>query len=360
MDPLRNCPVSTPRHIVLLSPGFPAHDTDYACIPPLQAYLPALRDRFPAWKISVIALQYPYRRGAYPWQGQEVHAVGGRNRRWAKPLTWQRARRILNQLHRRQSVNLVHSLWLREASWLAQRWTQRQGIPTVATLMGQDAGADNRYLRQIDLDTLTVTAISTRAAERYAEATGKSVAQVIPWGIAPQTDPLPKLIERSVDVLGVGSLVPVKNWPRFVRVIAHLADLRPDLRAILVGEGPERNRLEHLIREAGLERNLELRGQLPRPQVLTLMENSRVLLHTAHSEGQGYVFVEALAGGMQVVSTPVGIAADSAKWSVAPDTISLVAAVQQALEYPADHWPRHPFPLAQTVEDYAEIYASLI
>jgi 1,2-diacylglycerol 3-alpha-glucosyltransferase len=346
------------RHIALLSPGFAAHNEDFNCIPPLQNYVPELQAHFPDLTISVIALQYPYQEGEYTWRGRAIYSAGGANRRWAKPLTWSRARRRFAQLHRKQPVDLIHSFWLREASWLGQGLSRRHRIPLVATIMGQDAAPKNRYLKRLNFDQFTVTAISKRAADRFEASSGASVREVIPWGV--EKTGIPAHAERPIDVLGVGSLVPVKHWARFVRTVARVAEYRPQLRAVLVGEGPERAAIEGLIRDLELGSHLELRGELSRPEVLELMGRSKVLLHTARYEGQGYIFPEALHAGAHIVSTPVGMAEESEKWAVRPDTVQLGQAVENFLHHPVDTHPRPVWNISQTVEAYAELYASLV
>ena len=53
----------------------------------------------------------------------------------------------------------------------------------------------------------------------------------------------------------------------------------------------------------GLENHLELPGLLPHAQVLEIMSNATVFLHTSHYEGNSTVLMEALYCGCYVVST---------------------------------------------------------
>lgn len=349
------------KHIVLLSPGFAAHEEDHTCIPPLQAYLPALQKRFPHLKISLIALQYPYHRGLYVWQGHDIFAAGGRNKRLFKPFTWQRARSQFARLHRELPVDLLHSFWLREATWLGSKIAQKHQILQVATIMGQDALPENRYLSRLNYSAMQVTAISQRAAIQFSESTEQSPPPVISWGLSP-TDLTSQLSSapRHIDLLGVGSLVTVKNWPRFVRVVARMVEKRPSLKAVIVGEGPERPRLEQMIHDLRLEKHLELPGEVPRPEALQLMSQSKVLLHTATYEGQGYVFPEALSRGAHIVSTPVGMAENGAKSSVHPDTVGLAKAALAFLEHPVDHDPHPALTIEETVEGFSRLYETLV
>lgn len=347
------------KHIVLLSPGFAAHEDDHTCIPPLQAYLPALQERWPHLKISLIAFQYPYQRGPYVWQGYDIFAAGGRNRRLFKPLTWQRVRRHFATLHRSLPVDLIHSFWLQEATWIGSQIAQKHQIPQVATIMGQDALPDNRYLRRLDFDSMTVTAISHRSALQFSESTGQPAPAVISWGLSPSDLAAPPSQARDIDLLGVGSLVPVKNWPRFIRIVARLTEKRPSLNAVIAGEGPERPRLEQMIRDLKLEKHIELPGEVPRPEALQLMARSKVLLHTAKYEGQGYVFPEALSRGAHIVSTPVGMIENGLKSSVHPDTVGLARAARTFLDHPVDQDPHPALTIEETAEGFSQLYETL-
>ena len=88
------------KHLVFITPGFARDEDDSLCTPYLQDYFHALRLAQPDVRISVVAMQYPYRRGMYLWRGIEVHALGGRNRRLAKPWIWRRCQALLRRLQK--------------------------------------------------------------------------------------------------------------------------------------------------------------------------------------------------------------------------------------------------------------------
>ncbi|HHG83875.1 MAG TPA: glycosyltransferase [Bacteroidetes bacterium] len=347
------------KHIVILTPGFASDAEDFLCIPPLQAFLPRFRELYPDCRVSIIALQYPFQRGKYVWDGFEVIALGGRNKRSRKWLTWRRARKAFAELHAVHPVDIIHSLWMQECAWLGHWLGMAHGVAQVATIMGQDAIASNRYLRRTDLSKMKIVAISEPAAAHFARATGRQADAVIPWGLSlDEVAWLPESKGRSIDLLGVGSLLPVKKWERFLRVVALLADQHGPVRAVLVGEGPDRAMLEAKVKDLGLEDLVEFRGLLPRPEVLALMRQSKILLHTATYEGQGYVFLEALAQGMHVLSGPVGIARASSKWKICPDSITFADAATEFLETPVDEFPQVPYSIESTVEAMAKLYGA--
>lgn len=349
--------MSSGKHILILSPGFAEHDRDYLCIPPLQAYLPALQARYPEWKVSVFALQYPYKKYKYQWGGFEIRAFGGANKRRKKLVTWSKTMRAFQRLHKAQAVDVIHSLWMQECAMVGARLARRHALGHVVTIMGQDALPENRYLGKLQFDAMNVVAISERAGNHFEMATGHPVDAVIPWGLsAAELAWSPNGVQRTIDVLGVGSFTGVKKYERFVRVIAALAESRPDLNVVLVGDGPLRGELEAHIADLGLQDRIRLTGILPRPEVLKLMGKSKVLVHPALYEAQGYVFLEALSRGMHVCSGEVGIAREMDKWKLCPHTIAFVEAAAGFLSQPVDEAPRQLYNMDDTVEAYAAIY----
>lgn len=109
-----------------------------------------------------------------------------------------------------------------------------------------------------------------------------------------------------VTVAGVGRLVRVKRFDRFLRVIeAARAQSGVEVRAVIAGDGPERAALERLARELGLGgTHLEFAGRLQ--DVRDLLGRADMLLLTSDHEGTPNAVMEAMSCGLPVVSTPAG------------------------------------------------------
>ncbi|RME41600.1 MAG: glycosyltransferase [Planctomycetota bacterium] len=91
---------------------------------------------------------------------------------------------------------------------------------------------------------------------------------------------------------------------------------------LIVGDGPERDRLESLARRWGIERNVHLVGkQHPIEPWYACMD---VYVCSSRYEGMSNAVLEAMACGLPVISTDVGdhaqvIRADRDGWIVPPD-----------------------------------------
>jgi glycosyltransferase involved in cell wall biosynthesis len=101
-------------------------------------------------------------------------------------------------------------------------------------------------------------------------------------------------------ILAAGRLVYQKGYPVLIEAFAQLRK-RVEAELWILGTGPDRRRLEALIRVHALERNVKLIGFQPNPQ--DYMRMATVFVLSSHYEGFGNVIVEALACGTPVVST---------------------------------------------------------
>ncbi len=136
------------QHVCLITPGFPKDEQDDTCMPYLQTYLKESVAQNNQIEFSVISLQYPYSNKPYFWHGIPVFPCGGKNRPFpTRVFYWIRAFRQLSAIDQRKKIDVVHSLWLTECSYLGQWWTRFSHIPHIATAMGQDVLPKNRYLR---------------------------------------------------------------------------------------------------------------------------------------------------------------------------------------------------------------------
>jgi glycosyltransferase involved in cell wall biosynthesis len=107
-------------------------------------------------------------------------------------------------------------------------------------------------------------------------------------------------------VLSVCRLSVEKDLPTLIKAFAEVHRERPETRLLMVGEGPDRGRLEKLIAEMGLGDVVRLPGYTGTP--LAWMRRAAVFVLSSRFEGFGNALVEAMACGTPVVSTdcPVG------------------------------------------------------
>jgi glycosyltransferase involved in cell wall biosynthesis len=168
-------------------------------------------------------------------------------------------------------------------------------------------------------------------------------------------------------VLAVGNLTPQKDYPTFLRAFAHLRQ-RLEARLLVLGEGPERPRLEALIGELGIGGDTHLPGTVATPEAY--MARAAVLVLASRYEGFGNVLVEALAAGCPVVATdcrsgPAEILAGGRFGALVPvgDAPALAAALERQLAHAPDPEPLRrrggEYSLGRSLEAYAAVLSRL-
>jgi glycosyltransferase involved in cell wall biosynthesis len=107
-------------------------------------------------------------------------------------------------------------------------------------------------------------------------------------------------------VLYVGRFDAIKGLPLALEALRILREICPAVTLELVGEGPERPRLEALAARLGIADRLVWTPWSPRPEIFEKMRRSDVFLFPSLRDGGGAVVVEAMASGLPVVCLDVG------------------------------------------------------
>ena len=111
---------------------------------------------------------------------------------------------------------------------------------------------------------------------------------------------------KRYDLIFVGRLVKNKGIELFLKTVAELAG-----KALIVGDGPLRESLKLKVKNLGLEDKVTFHGWAKdASEIATLINQAKLLVVTSYNEGGPRVLLEALACGVPVVTTDVGIARD--------------------------------------------------
>ncbi|HEV8472130.1 MAG TPA: glycosyltransferase [Methylomirabilota bacterium] len=150
------------------------------------------------------------------------------------------------------------------------------------------------------------------------------------------TTPPRVAVGRALVAGAVGRFVAYKGFDDLLRAAAAVHDKHPDVRWVLVGDGPERARLEALRDSLGLQRVVTFAGW--QADVAPWLASFDVFVLPSRGEHFGRVLVEAMALGKPVVATDAGgvpeIVRDGETGLLAPpaDPAALAAAVARLVE----------------------------
>lgn len=157
-------------------------------------------------------------------------------------------------------------------------------------------------------------------------------------------DPAAKDPDR---VAVLGRLVAHKRVDLVVRAVGILAPARPGLHLDVIGQGPERARLEELVAELGLEQRVTFHGFVDETTKTALLDRASVHVCASDAEGWGQAVIEAAGHGVPTVARDVPGLRDSVRdgetgWLVPDDrdlaTVGgrLTAALAAALDRAGD------------------------
>jgi glycosyltransferase involved in cell wall biosynthesis len=332
----------------ILLPGFSADEHDVAI--PVQLHL--LRALTQTDEVRVLALRYPHRRDRYTVAGADVISLGAAQGRGLRRLSlWLDALRTLRRLHREKPFDLLHAMWADETGLIAA-WAGRQlGVPVVVSAIGGELvrlddigyglqhGAFSRWIVRQAIHGADAVVLACEYQRRLLDRANNidhAKVRIIPYGVdtalfSPEAMPP----DQPSHLVAVGSLIGVKDHATLLRALARL-DAQVTLE--IVGEGPERLRLEAQAYELGVRDRVTFTGSIPHHALPGIYRRAALHVLTSRHEGQGMVTIEAAACGVPTVSTAVGIVPDFPTLGVSVpvgDDVALAEAIWSILDDPA-------------------------
>jgi glycosyltransferase involved in cell wall biosynthesis len=212
-----------------------------------------------------------------------------------------------------RSVDHIHVHHGYFGSWIAMTAALLLGLEFSMTLHGSDLLLHGAYLElklQQCAFCLTVSEFNRRYILQNYPGVDPGKLVVARLGVdLPLRTPRPAAPARSkaepLTLVAVGRLHAVKNHAFLVRACAHLRSLEVPYECFIAGEGPERQRLEALIHNSGLDHQITLLGHVEREQMDSLYDRADVVTLTSHSEGIPLVLMEAMARGRIVLAPAI-------------------------------------------------------
>jgi glycosyltransferase involved in cell wall biosynthesis len=209
-----------------------------------------------------------------------------------------------------QHIHVHHGYF---GSWIALVAARLLEVGVSMTLHGSDL-----LLRAAYLDTklagctfcLTVSDYNRRyILEHYPKVDARKVV-VSRLGVEVRerndSPPLSRITPAAdFSLLAVGRLCAVKDQASLIRACARLHECGIPFECFIAGEGPERRRLQSLIRKHGLDKQLTLLGQVPHEQMDSLYDRADVVVLTSRSEGIPLALMEAMARGKLVLAPAI-------------------------------------------------------
>ena len=180
------------------------------------------------------------------------------------------------------------------------------------------------------------------------------------------------LKDYDFKMVAVGRFVDKeKNFSMLIGVMRDFVKICPKAVLVLVGDGPDRASYQFLVVSYGLEKNVTIEGW--KDDLASFYKSFDLFVLSSNYEGWGRVVIEAMASGLPVVMTDVGLAGEVLKGGenglVVPvaDASALLGAIEKIYHDPQK---RLEFALAgqetvmnlkpQTEEEYLILYKKFL
>lgn len=154
-------------------------------------------------------------------------------------------------------------------------------------ILVNEYGLDNGY-------TVIPTGISLEA---YQQADGFRTRKAMGW-------------QEDKVVISVGRLASEKNWSILLDAAAFALKDHPEIRLVLIGEGPEREALKNYAQTLGIAKRVNFLGKIPFNEIPRYLKAADCFAFASVTETQGLVTLEAVAAGLPVAAVTATGTAD--------------------------------------------------
>jgi glycosyltransferase involved in cell wall biosynthesis len=246
--------------------------------------------------------------GHYPIQG-----YGHWKTPWRTPaFAWQCLRQAA-----REHPQVIIAMHLHFGP-LAQLIHHTLGIPYILMAYGIEAWQGDSLLQRKALQNADLVLAISRHTRDFLIQERQLPPQRVQL-LAPTFSPEPFSIQpkpqRLLQKFGITSQTPVlltvcrlsdgeqyKGYDQVVRALPHILRELPETRYLLVGTGPDRDRVARLARETGVDHAVIFTGFVPNAELADYYSLCDVFAMPSKAEGFGIVYLEALACGKPVLT----------------------------------------------------------
>lgn len=302
-------------------------------VPFIQQFVISFIENHPEVEITIFTLKTP-KGTSYFWKGIKVIPMNiSTKNKINQIIDLVKSSIKINRFVQRQNIDGILSFWYQESALLGKIASKLYGVKHYTWLQGQDVFKQNLYFKYFKPKSSQLIALSNFQNNVLAQEFNLKTNNVCPIVVNPGFFPKLNLNERSIDIFGAGSFIPLKNYHLFINVILELKKTYPNLNVVLAGNGPLEVELQSSINKLGLENTITLTGLLSHKETMNYMNNSKIFLHTSKFEGGGMVLYEALYSGCQVISS-IPIEKEKSEFHFCNTKEKMIYNIQQILKKP--------------------------
>jgi len=233
----------------------------------------------------------------------------------AGKLLYARLLRRVRQLHRLKPIDVIHAHAALPCGHAAMLLSRRLKIPFVVTVHGRDVfnnchlgGTPAAWRSQVSVEVYSaaqnVVCISRKVQEILKTGTPAEICSSVVHNAVDPSLFSPNQFDpggSGLEILSVGMLLESKGHELVLRALAKLRPSFPRVRCRIIGEGPDRARLEALARDLDIECQVQFIARQSRAEVAEAMRRCSVFTLASRDEGLGCVYLEAMSCGKPAI-----------------------------------------------------------
>src|SRR3989344_1716514 len=230
----------------------------------------------------------------------------------------------MKKLLKKNKYALIHAHWIIPQGWIAGKIGKKRKIPVITTAHAGDVFHSHSFFlkpfwKSAIRNATYCTVNSTYTGKILKSITTPKRMDIIPMGVdlaqfSPRKrDPKLKRHHHAEQLLlSVGRLAEKKGLTYLMKAMPLVLKQYPKAKLLIIGDGPEKERLIKETKELGVDRSVAFIGKMPNKELPKYYASADIFIgpsivtKSGDTEGLGVVFLEALASGCAVIGSNVG------------------------------------------------------
>lgn len=213
---------------------------------------------------------------------------------------------LIKKLRKSFKFEIIHSHFTMPDGWAAAKISTKYNVPLINTIQATDLDFTiNSCKKQIfyalnNCDTIITP--TPRLQLKLNELT-KYHSSVIGYGYdsVRLNKIIPKNRNNKIRLITISRLIKTKGIDYSIKAVKILIEKDLNLEYIIIGDGPERVRLQDLVKKLFLDDNVHFLGESKHDEAMSYLSSSDIFVLPSFRETFGLVYLEAMAFGKVVI-----------------------------------------------------------
>jgi glycosyltransferase involved in cell wall biosynthesis len=212
----------------------------------------------------------------------------------------------------RNHFDIVHAHFGYPEGYVGLRASLKLGVPLVVTIQATDVDVTAKIsrrcrdsLKRVLERAALVIAPTDRLARVLRDDFGIK-ATIIYYGISEDTlqsysERISDILPDKINMVSISMLIKSKGIDLNLEALKKLSSTLGKIYYLIIGDGPDRQRLEELTDSFGIRKWVKFAGSLPHAQAMEILSESDIFCMPSWQETFGLAYVEAMALGKPVI-----------------------------------------------------------